>query len=50
MPLTAGNSLSGDEVHGSGLKNEELLVHSERFIDPWIEETFIWILVAFAYG
>ena len=28
-----------------GLKNEELLVHSERFVDSWIEETFI--LVAF---
>ena len=29
-----------------GLKNEELLVHSERFVDSWIEETFIWILAA----
>ena len=33
-----------------GRKNEELLVHSERFVDSWIEETFIWILVAFAHG
>ena len=29
-----------------GLKNEELLAHSERFVDYWIKETFIWILAA----
>ena len=26
-----------------GLKTEELLIHSERFVDYWIEETFVWI-------
>ena len=30
-----------------GLKTEELLIHSVRFVDSWIEETFVWILVAF---
>ena len=33
-----------------GLKTEELLIHSERFVDSWIEETFVWILVAFFQG
>ena len=31
-------------------KTEELLIHSERFVDFWIEETFVWILVAFVHG
>ena len=30
--------------------SEELLIHSERFVDSWIEETFVWILVAFVHG
>ena len=34
----------------NGLKNEELLVHSERFVDSWVEETFIWILAASVNG
>ena len=29
-----------------GLRNEELLVFSEKFLDHWFEETFIWILAA----
>ena len=33
-----------------GLKTEELLIHSERFVDSLIEETFVWILVAFVHG
>ena len=33
-----------------GLKTEELLIHSERFVDSWIEETLVWILVAFVHG
>ena len=28
----------------------EVLIHSERFVDSWIEETFVWILVAFVHG
>ena len=33
-----------------GLENEELLVHSDRFVDSWIEEIFSWILAAFVHG
>ena len=33
-----------------GLQNEEPLVHSERFVDSWIEEIFVWILVASVHG
>ena len=33
-----------------GLQNEETVIHSERFVDSWIEETFVWILVALAHG
>ena len=29
-----------------GLQNDELPFHSERLVNSWIEETFIWILVA----
>ena len=30
-------------------QNEELLVDSERFVDSWVEETFILILTAFHF-
>lgn len=29
------------EAHESGLKNEELLVENDGFVDSWIEEKFI---------
>ena len=34
----------------SGPKSKEPLVHSERFIGSWIEETFIGILASFVHG
>ena len=27
-----------------GLKNGESLIHSERFVDSWIEEKYVWYL------
>ena len=33
-----------------GLQNEEPLIDSEMFVDSWIEEIFVWILVAFVHG
>ena len=41
------------EVHGSKLAikmRNSWPVHSDRFVDFWIEETFLWILVAFVHG
>ena len=31
------------------LKNEEPLIRSDKFVDSWIEETFVWILVTFVH-
>ena len=28
-------------------QNKELLVHSERFVDSWFEETIIWLTASF---
>ena len=37
-------------MEANWVQNEETLIHSERCVQSWIEETFAWILLGFVHG